>query len=540
MDGGLVRSARLEPGDSSGRAGHRTERPDSTATMDTPPVLTVPLTTSGLTKSFGGVLALDSIDFRAEPGQIHGLLGENGAGKSTFIKLIAGVLRADAGEIRLGAELLGHGAGLERGSRVAAVFQELSLIPDFTVAENIWIRQEPLSRIGRVSNRAMRRKTEELFDELQIQGINPDREVRLLSVAERHLVETVKALSTRPQVIILDETTSALGPRETEWLVAQARALADAGRIVLYISHRLAEIRDTADCITVFRGGKNVGTRARGKYDEDELITMMLARQLESLFPSKDWRPSSNVVLRVRGLGDGYRLRNLDLDLHEGEIVGIGGLQGQGQAQLFLTLYGAHPMREGVIELMGKPVRIRNVRDALSTQIGLALVPEDRRRQGLLLTKPLRENITLAVLNRLARFGVIDRRREAGTVSDAISRFQIVARGPEQEVQWLSGGNQQKVLIAKLLLTNARVLLLFDVTRGIDVGTRPQIFAFMRELARQGCSILFYSTDASELAHMTDRVAVMAEGRIVATLRGSNLTEESILRAAVQAGGRNG
>ena len=496
------------------------------------------LTTSGLMKSFGGVVAVNAIDFRAEPGQIHGLLGENGAGKSTFIKLLAGVLRADAGEIHLGDEVLGYGTGRSRSSQVAAVFQELSLVPDFTVAENIWIGQEPLNRIGGVSTRRLRRKTRDLFAELEIEGINPDREVRLLSVAERHLVETAKALAGSPQVLILDETTSALGPRETEWLIRRARMFADAGRTVLYISHRLAEVRDVADTITVLRGGENVGTRMRGDYQEDDLISLMLARRLGTFFPPKDWQPSERVALKVRGLGDGYRLRGVDLDIHEGEILGIGGLQGQGQAQLFLTLYGAHPMREGSIELLGKPVRIRKVRDALSAQIGLALVPEDRRRQGLLLTKPLRENITLAVLEKLSRFGVIDRKREAAAVDDAIKRFQIVARDPEQEVQWLSGGNQQKVLIAKLLMTDARILLLFDVTRGVDVGTKPQIFGFMRELASRGYAILFYSTDASELAHMTDRVAVMAEGRVVTTLDGAGLTEESILRAAVQAGDR--
>jgi ribose transport system ATP-binding protein len=497
-----------------------------------------PLTTSGLTKAFGGVVAVNAIDFAAEPGEIHGLLGENGAGKSTLIKLLAGVLRADAGEIRLGDDLLGYGTGRSRSSRVAAVFQELSLVPDFTVAENIWIGQEPLNKIGGVSTRALRRKTLELFEELGIDGINPDREVRLLSVAERHLVETAKALSASPQVIILDETTSALGPKETEWLLMRARMLADAGRIVLFISHRLAEVRDVADRITVLRGGENVGTRVRGEYEEDDLIALMLARRIATFFPPKDWTPSVDVALRVRGLGDGYRLSGVDLDIHEGEILGVGGLQGQGQAHLFLTLYGAHPMREGSIELMGKPVRIRSVRDALSAQVGLALVPEDRRRQGLLLTKPVRENLTLAVLGQLARFGVIDNKREYDAVDSAIRRFQIVARDQEQEVQWLSGGNQQKVLIAKLLMTNARILLLFDVTRGVDVGTKPQIFDFMRELAGRGYSILFYSTDASELAHMADRVAVMAEGSIVTTLGGSRLNEEAILRAALRAGDR--
>ena len=532
----------LKPTTNGGDGGEGAASPVDNGSPQTVAVDTSPaaLTTSGLTKSFGGVVAVNAIDFRAEPGQIHGLLGENGAGKSTFIKLLAGVLRADEGEIHLGGELLGYRTGRTRSSHVAAVFQELSLVPDFTVAENIWIGQEPLNRIGGVSTRRLRRKTRALFEELEIEGINPDREVRLLSVAERHLVEAAKALSAAPHVIILDETTSALGPRETEWLLRRARMLADAGRIVLFISHRLAEVRDVADCITVLRGGENVGTRVRGEYDEDDLIRLMLARRLETFFPPKDWQPSDGVALKVRGLGDGYRLRGVDLDIHEGEILGIGGLQGQGQAQLFLTLYGAHPMREGSIELMGKPVRIRRVRDALSAQIGLALVPEDRRRQGLLLTKPLRENITLAVLEHLARFGVIDRKRELAAVNDAIKRFHIVAQGPEQEVQWLSGGNQQKVLIAKLLMTNAHILLLFDVTRGVDVGTKPQIFGFMRELAGKGYSILFYSTDATELAHMTDRVAVMAEGRIVTTLDGSRLSEEAILRAAVQAGGQTG
>jgi ribose transport system ATP-binding protein len=491
------------------------------------------LVTSGLTKSFGGLVAVNAVDFRAEAGQIHGLLGENGAGKSTFIKLVAGVLRADAGEIRLGDEILTYGTGQSRSRRVAAVFQELSLVPDFTVAENIWIGMEPLDRLGGVSARGLRRRTLQLFDELRIEGISPDREVRLLSVAERHLVETAKALSSSPQVIILDETTSALGPKETDWLLRQARTLADAGKTVLFISHRIAEMRDVADCITVLRGGENVGTRRRGEYAEDDLISLMLARRLGTFFPARDWQPTSEVALRVRNLGDGYRLKGVDLDVFAGEILGVGGLQGQGQAQLFLTLYGAHPMREGSLELMGEPVRIRSVRDALSA--GLALVPEDRRRQGLLLTKPLRENLTLAVLRQMSRFGVIDRRRESAAVSEAIARFQIVARDSEQEVQWLSGGNQQKVLIAKLLMTKARILLLFDVTRGVDVGTKPQIFGFMRELASSGYSILFYSTDASELAAMADRVAVMAEGRIVATLDGSGLTEEAILRAAVQA-----
>ncbi len=492
------------------------------------------LETVGLTKSFGGVLAVDSVDFQAKPGEVHGLLGENGAGKSTFIKLLAGVLRPDAGRVSLGGLPLISGRHRSRFGDVGAVFQELSLVPDLTVAENVWIGREPLNRLRAVSSRALHRQTRQLFDEIGIEDIDPKREVRLLSVADRHLVEAAKVLSTHPQIIIFDETTSALAPRETEWLLSRVRSLATEGRVVLFISHRLAEVRDVADCITVFRGGKNVGIRYRHDYDEDDLVTLMLARKLDRFYPPKDSPPASSVTLRASGLDDGRRLRGVNLEIHEGEVLGIGGLQGQGQAQLFLALYGAHPIRQGVVELMGKPVRLRKIRDALCGDVALALVPEDRRNQGLLLKKSIRENVSLAILRQLARFGVIDSRKEKKVVEEAISRFQIVARNQEQDTQWLSGGNQQKVLIAKLLLTNARILLLFDVTRGVDVGTKAQIFTFMRDLARQGYSMLFYSTDAGELANMADRVMVMAEGHIVAALTGEDLTEESIVRAAVR------
>jgi ribose transport system ATP-binding protein len=263
----------------------------------------------------------------------------------------------------------------------------------------------------------------------------------------------------------------------------------------------------------------------------------MLARKLDRFFPppeSESDSESNGPALRVRGLADGRKLQGVDLDLQQGEILGIGGLQGQGQAQLLLALYGAHSIKQGTIELMGKATRMRRVRDALFGEVRIALVPEDRRNQGLLLDKSVRENISLAVLPDLARFGVVDSRKEREVVDDAIDRFQIVARDREQQVRWLSGGNQQKVVIAKLLLTDARVLLFYDVTRGVDVGTKQQIFSLMRSLAARGCSILFYSTEASELVNMCDRIAVMADGRIVATLGGESLTEENLVRAAVQ------
>jgi len=496
------------------------------------------LQTIGLTKSFGGVAAVDHVDFEARPGEIHGLLGENGAGKSTFIKLLAGVLRPDSGGMLLQGEPIRHGRGRQGSAPdIGAIFQELSLIPDLTVAENLWVGQEPLTRLGGISARRLRRKAEALFEELGIHGIDVNRPVRALSVADRHLVETAKVLAARPRVVIFDETTSALGPNETKWLVERARKVAGAGGIVVFISHRLGEVREIADCVTVFRGGRSVGFRTREDYSEDDLVTLMLARKLDRFFPPPESESNSEAngpAMRVRGLADGRRLQGVDLDLQQGEILGIGGLQGQGQAQLLLALYGAHSIKQGTIELMGKATRMRRVRDALFGEVRVALVPEDRRNQGLLLDKSVRENISLAVLPDLARFGVVDSRKEREVVDDAIDRFQIVARDREQQVRWLSGGNQQKVVIAKLLLTDARVLLLYDVTRGVDVGTKQQIFSLMRSLAARGCSILFYSTDASELVNMCDRIAVMADGRIVATLGGESLTEANLVRAAVQ------
>jgi ribose transport system ATP-binding protein len=494
------------------------------------------LETQGLTKVFGGIAAVDGVDFAAHAGEVHGLLGENGAGKSTFVKMLAGVVRPDDGTVLYDGEPLDT-ANARTGRaqvRVGVIFQELSLIPDLTVAENVWIGQEPLDRLGGVSQKAMRRRTVELFGELGIAGVDPAREVRLLSVAERHLVETAKVLSSRPDVVIFDEATSALAPSETSWLIEQARALAAAGRVVLYISHRMAEIRAVADRVTVFRGGKSVGVRTREEYDEDELVGLMVGRRVERLYPPREDTATERVALRVRGLEAGRALRGADLELHEGEILGVGGLQGQGQAQLFLALYGALRATGGEIEVFGERVRIRSVRDALAAQIAIALVPEDRRNQGLLLPKSVAENLTLSVLPRLARGGVIDRAAEERFVADAIERLRIATRSPDQPVRWLSGGNQQKVVIGKMLLTQARILLLYDLTRGVDVGTKAQIFELMRKLARDGYALLFYSTDATELVNVADRIAVMLDGRVNAVLEGDELTEEDVVRAAVR------
>jgi ribose transport system ATP-binding protein len=289
------------------------------------------------------------------------------------------------------------------------------------------------------------------------------------------------------------------------------------------------------DRITVFRNGQSVGTRATGSADDDEIISMMLGRRLERLYPDKVATAREQVALSVRGLELGHRLRGVDVEVREGEIVGVGGLQGQGQLELFLSLFGVL-RSSGEVLVGGKPARIGSPRQALDSGIGLALVPEDRQNQGLLLPKSVRENVTLAVSKRFARYGILDLRQERALVADAIRQLNIVLSSPEQPAGSLSGGNQQKVVISKLLLTRARVLLLYDLTRGVDVGTKGEIFSLMRRLAAEGYAILFFSTDIQELVHVADRVAVMSDGRVSATLEGDAITEEQIIRASIVQG----
>jgi ribose transport system ATP-binding protein len=418
---------------------------------------------------------------------------------------------------------------------VAAVFQELSLVPDLTVAENIWFRHEPLTVLRTVRGRKLVRDTERLFERLAFPVVDPRREVRGLSVAERQLVEIAKAVATEPRVLVLDEATSALAPREVEWLVGLARRLAETGMIVIYISHRLSEVQRVADRITVFRNGTTVGTRPAAEATEDEIVAMMLGRRLERLYPEKGQSVREDVALRVRGLRLGHRLRDVDLDVHAGEVLGVGGLQGQGQLELFLSLFGVL-RAQGSIEVGGRRVRITSPRQALNAGIGLALVPEDRQNQGLLLPKSVRENVTLAVARRFARHGILDLKQERALVDEAVRQLNIVLADPEQPVASLSGGNQQKVVIAKLLLTEAHVLLLYDLTRGVDVGTKGEIFRLMRNLADEGYAILFFSTDTQELLHVADRVAVLADGTVSGLLSGNEITEDAILRAAITHG----
>jgi ribose transport system ATP-binding protein len=384
--------------------------------------------------------------------------------------------------------------------------------------------------------RALRERTLELFARYRFPAIGPDQEVRRLTFAERQLVEIAKALARDPTVLILDEATSALAPRETEWLLGLARGVAASGSLVIYISHRLAEVRQVADRITVFRNGMTVAAHDTSAVSDDEIIAEMLGRRMDRLYPARRSTATERIALKVRGFSAGHRLRDIDLDLREGEVLGVGGLQGHGQRELFQALFGIGKAK-GSVELWEKPMTSRGPRQALTGRNGIALVPEDRRGQGLLLSKTVRENLTLAVIARFSRFGVLSTRKERALVDEMMAFLRIKARTPEQLAGTLSGGNQQKVIFGKMLLTEARVLLLYDPTRGVDVGTKGEIFQLMRDVAAQGYAILFYSSDLPELVHVADRVAVMRNGQVAALLEGGAITEDGILRAAMFAPG---
>lgn len=488
-----------------------------------------------VSKHYGGVAALAEATFEAERGEIHALLGENGAGKSTLIKILAGAVKPDSATIAIGDRT--YDAMTPRRARelgIATVFQELSLIPDISVAANIWLESEPLTKLRTLSQRAIRRRSARLLYELGFPDLPLGEPARNLSIAQRQLVEIAKAMAKRPSVLILDEPTSALSPREVETVIALARRLADGGGLCIYISHRLGEVRQLADRATIFRNGKQVDTLVPAEETDDEIISKIIGRRIDQLFPERQLRRGSPIVMRCRGLSVGHRLNDVDLDLHEGEILGVGGLEGQGQRELFLRIFGAIK-GAGTIEVGGREVKMRSPREALSNGVGVALVPEDRQGEGLLLSKSVRENLTLTRLSTVSKLGFVMPSRARRVSRRLMEDLNIAAASDSLPVDSLSGGNQQKVVIGKFLSSSTKVLLCYDPTRGVDIGARHAIFELMRRLASEGKAILFFSTDNTELINVSHRVMVLAGGRVSALLQFSELTEANIVAAALAA-----
>jgi ribose transport system ATP-binding protein len=491
---------------------------------------------SGLRKSFGGVEALRGANLSCRGGETHALIGENGAGKSTLVKVLSGAVRSDSGEISLNGQPLHASSPLEaREAGIATAFQELSLIPDLTVASNLLYGIEPKVRAGRIDRRALRQAAAKLLESFGAEGIEAGRYVRDLSLAQRQILEICKALIREPAVLILDEPTSALLPEQVQWLFAKVREFARAGGIALFISHRLEEIEMLSDRVTVLRGGVDVGSGPIGEMAEARLVELMLGRPVDRVFPAPSTEaPPQEVVCEITDLSAPPRLRGVSMAIHRGEIVGVGGLQGQGQLALFLSLFGAI-RSTGRVAMKGKTVRLRHPRAALDA--GIALIPEDRASEGLCMTLSVRDNISVGSLAAISSWGFVNRAKERSLVAFAVSQLNVAMRNLRQEVAALSGGNQQKVILGRVLAQRPSLLLMYDATRGVDVGTKAEIYRLMREQCESGTSILFYSTDVVELVNMSDRVIVLHDGRIRAHLEGAEITESRIVAESVGGGG---
>jgi ribose transport system ATP-binding protein len=489
---------------------------------------------TGIAKAFSGVTVLDDVSFDVHAGETHALLGGNGAGKSTLMKILEGVYTLDRGTIEIDGERVElRNPQAARGHGVAMIFQEFSLVPTLTVAQNIYLTREPRTRAGLLDERTLEHQARELLAELGV-DIDPRTEVRRLGAASMQLVEIAKALSQDARVLIMDEPTASLARSEVEALFRIIDRLKERGIAIIYITHRLEEVMAVADRVTVLRDGRLVGTRPTSELDVEALIEFIVGhsvgRALERGERSVD--RSGTPLLSLRAVSSSTGLDGIDLDLYAGEIVGIAGLMGSGRSELARAVFGIDALSAGEIHLRGERVRIRRPADAI--EHGIVLVPEDRRTQGLVLSHSVERNLTLALLRRLSRGGVLDDGEGAAIAERYVARLGIRTRSRDTPVRRLSGGNQQKVVLAKWLATEPEVLILDEPTVGVDINTRSEIADLVRSLADQGKAVLVISSELAEVLALADRILVLREGRIHRTVGRADVADEPDLHRLVQ------
>ena len=482
-----------------------------------------------ITKRFGGVLALEQVNFSLSKGEIHALVGENGAGKSTLMKILAGVHRPDEGQVYFkGQPVQLDNPRQARALGISIVFQELNLFPQRTVAENIFINREKSRAWGMLDDKQMRKSSGELLNSLGV-NIDPSTRVRALPVGERQLVEIARALSQASELIIMDEPNSALTDHETQTLFSIIRQLRDRGMAIIYVSHRLEEVFSIADRITVLRDGRYIGTERTAQTTIPATISKMIGRELREAFPMRPQvEAEREVVLEVKGLTKEKKLAAIDFEVRKGEILGIAGLEGCGKEVLFHSLFGLEKVDAGEIVYQGKQRTIHASPDAI--KLGWGLIPADRREQGIMIQWPILNNAILVILDRLrSASGLINQRQARKTVQQFIERLDIATDTPNKRVINLSGGNQQKVVLAKWLATNPRLLLLNDPTRGIDVGSKEEIYHLMNVLSEEGIAMLFTSSEVDEILGMCDRIIVLYKGRKVFECGHGQICKEDLL-----------
>jgi inositol transport system ATP-binding protein len=490
------------------------------------------LEVANVRKAFPGVLALDDVSFRLKRGHVHALMGENGAGKSTLMKIIAGIYTPDSGSLKLKAQeikLTSPLDALQYG--IAMIHQELNLMNFMTVAENIWIRREPLSSLGFVRHDEMRKRTKALFERLDI-PLDPEAEVRDLSVANRQMVEIAKAVSYDSDILIMDEPTSALTDREVEHLFKIIRTLKAQGTGIVYITHKMNELFEIADEVSVFRDGRFIGEHAAADVTRDDIIRLMVGREITQMFP-KETVPIGDVALSVRNLTLEGRFRDISFDLRKGEILGFAGLVGSGRSNVAETLFGVTPATSGTIAIDGAEIAIKN--PGVAMDAGMAFLTEDRKESGCFLLLDILANMQIALLRRgYARAGFVKEREIEALCQQQKSRLRVRTPDLEEPVLNLSGGNQQKVLIARWLMTKPRILILDEPTRGIDVGAKAEIHKLISELAGQGVAVMMISSEMPEVLGMSDRVLVMHEGRMTGIVDRKDANQVRIMELASQ------
>ena len=485
-----------------------------------------------ISKAFGGVRALVDASLDLYPGEIHALLGENGAGKSTLLKALAGVHQIDSGEITLNGKEFIQGStrmAIEQG--VAVIYQEPNLFPDLTLAENVFIGRQPTK--GKfVDWEKMQSESKKLFDGLGI-PLNPLAKARGLSIADQQIVEIAKALSTNAQVIVMDEPTAALSAKEVERLFEVARRLKAQNQAVVFVSHRLDEVFELCQRMTVMRDGSTVGTKMVSDSSEAEVIQMMVGREVSELFPKIDVETGGS-VLTVNNLGASGNFEGISFEVKAGEILGIAGLVGSGRSEIMRAIFGVDGYDHGTIQLLGKFVPKKN--PAKSMAMGMALVPEDRRQQGLFMPTSIARNASITLLKRLSKGLVLSRKKEEQTAITWGEVLQLKFARIADSVDKLSGGNQQKVVLAKWLATNPTLLIVDEPTRGIDVGTKSEVHRLLSQKAKDGMAILMVSSELPEILGMSDRVIVMRQGRMVAHFERSDATPSAVIAAATGSG----
>ena len=495
----------------------------------------------GISKEFPGVKALQNVDFQLKAGEIHALLGENGAGKSTLIKVLGGIYIAEAGEIFIdGRQVDISSVNAARENGISIIHQELVQVPHMTVAENIFLGREPMGKFG-VDTRKMIRESQQMLDRFDL-GINAADEIFDLSIAQQQMVEIVKAISFNCRILVMDEPTSSISDREVEQLFEIMRNLAAQGVGIIYISHKMSELNEVCDRVTVLRDGTYVGTRVVAETTKDELIALMVGRELDQYY-TRDHVKDTEVVLKCDHIDDGKkhhkRVNDVSFEVRRGEIVGFAGLVGAGRSETMQCVFGLTRGSTGTVSIDGKPVSIKTPVDAM--KYGISLVPENRKVEGLYHIQSVSFNSTIEVLHEFINNLIVNTKREREITQEFIDKMHTKTPSHEQAVTNLSGGNQQKVMIGRWLATKPKILILDEPTRGVDVGAKAEIYEIMNELTKQGVSIIMISSELPEIINMADRVYVMYDGRITGCIDYEDVSQESIMKlATLEADGEAG